>query len=57
MIIKELLNKKENGINIGNSIKYCSNNIFDLVQLYSDGSTINELAIKCIEYSKLHMNV
>lgn len=55
MIIKELLNKKENGINIENSIKYCTNNIIDLIQLHDNGISIQELANKCITLSKLDM--
>lgn len=53
MIIKELLNIKNNGTEIGTSIKYCTNNIVDLIQMYDNGISVQELANKCIILSKL----
>lgn len=48
MIIRELNRIRTEGTNIGNAIKYCTENAFDLVQMYEDGKSINELVDMCL---------
>ncbi|SOK59330.1 hypothetical protein [Yersinia phage fHe-Yen9-03] len=50
MLIHELNQIKNEGTDIGNSIKYCTENAFDLVQKYNDGSTVNELVQVCLAH-------
>lgn len=48
MIVKALLERKRTGTDIGLAIKYCTDNAFDLVQKYEEGSTVPELVKLCL---------
>lgn len=51
MIIKQLKEFQENGVEIGTAIKYCTDNIFDLVvqheQMAVSITALVEQCIKC----------
>ena len=49
MIVKALKELQQNGTDIGMAVKYCSDNAFELVQLYEAGSSIDELLSICME--------
>lgn len=50
MIVKALKELQNSGTDIGNAIKYCSDNAFDLVQKYEEGTSIDDLLIICLKY-------
>lgn len=49
-LIKLLIARKENGEDIGNAIPYCSQNAFELVDLYEQGTTIEDIVIECLKH-------
>ncbi|EBS4516598.1 hypothetical protein DQT32_04215 [Salmonella enterica subsp. enterica serovar Braenderup] len=51
MIIKQLKEFQENGVDIGTAIKYCSDNIFDLVVQHEQMAvSVDALVQQCIKY-------
>lgn len=48
MIIRELNRLRNEGIDIGNAIHYCTENIFDLVEMYDSGLNVDELLSVCM---------
>ncbi|AFC21974.1 hypothetical protein GAP32_514 [Cronobacter phage vB_CsaM_GAP32] len=49
MIVKALKEMQEYGTDIGNAVKYCSENAFDLVQKYEEGTALEELLSICLD--------
>lgn len=48
-VIRNLKELKANGVDIGNAIRYCSDNAFELTALHSTGKHIQYLVNKCLE--------
>lgn len=48
MMIKALQQLQASGTDIGNAIRYCSDNAFDLVHKYENGTSLDELLSICL---------
>lgn len=50
MIVKALKELQASGTDIGNAVRYCSDNAFDLVQKYEEGTSIDDLLMICLNH-------
>lgn len=50
MIVKALNELKASGTDIGNAVRYCSENAFDLVQKYEEGTPLDDLLTICLNH-------
>lgn len=47
-LIKVLIERKNNGEDIGNAIHYCTHSAFDLLELHNTGTSFDDVVAICL---------
>lgn len=49
-LIRQLLERKANGEDIGNAIPYCSQNAWELQTLHDQGTSVHDIVLECLKH-------